>query len=847
MTNVAISGLPAATALTGSELVPVVQAGVTSRTTVSAIPGTYIDARSYAIDPTGTTDSSVGGNLAIIDAINQKKPLIWPSGLFKLNGPLIAFVSVQNSFQMYGQGGAAAPSDTTPPSPQNPIGPPPHGYDANTIFYTNYSNAPAIITNAGRWMVLKDFAILGQNIAPVTASSLSTGPSVSQSAYITSGCQNGRYAPYCGIAFDPFSNSTARNISGITKAASAVVTVSTGGASNPFLIGQEIVFAGVVGMTQINGLVGTVTAVGGASGAWTATVNINSSAFSTYTSGGTAVGLPYNVGSITAIVAGSTTVVTVSNGSQTNPFQYGEVVYFSGVLGMTQINGLTGSVTATGGTQSAWTITVAINSTGFSTYTSGGQALASDAYTTLAKYYQSSFAGNGTYGCVVENVNITCFVVGIALGISGNTALAADITFRNVNVGNCDVAYAIGQGESRNLNIEYGNIGGSRTGADGINYGAGTGAPPQFLRVNFGFLYRLFALSQSVGNCVVANCYAESIVSIGQYGYGGASAATPLTFIGGDYSFGRAGWLQAPLLLETYGPTTFQGTTLGFVPETDALNFLMPTAPILFDHCSFTGTSVANVASHIALTVDAANGGYAKLLDCWMSGGAFGGNSFLISDDMGRSYSVAKFNTSTGRLAATYQTYRVSNGNAELFYLPYSSQPSIAVGGVSALTLTASSVTFTCSAAVQLLAGDILFWQMTRQGYSLNKAIVPALKISTISGTSVTCGLLFDPSQYDTVANQPSTSQVAVAPNHWAPTQSLTCTTSGTTTLTLVSPTTILQNGDFVAGANIPANSRVVSGGGTATVTISQAATSSASGVSLYFGRLYAPTLAPQY
>lgn len=105
MTNVAISGLPAASALTGSELVPIVQSGVTSRTTISAIPGTYIDARSYAIDPTGATDSSVGGNLAIADAINQKKQLIWPSGLFKLNAPLLAFTNVQESFQMYGQGG----------------------------------------------------------------------------------------------------------------------------------------------------------------------------------------------------------------------------------------------------------------------------------------------------------------------------------------------------------------------------------------------------------------------------------------------------------------------------------------------------------------------------------------------------------------------------------------------------------------------------------------------------------------------------------------------------------------------------------------------------------------------
>jgi hypothetical protein len=850
MTNVAISGLPAATSLTGGEFVPIVQAGVTSRTTINAISefllGTYIDARNYAIDPTGATDSSVGGNLAIIDAINQKKKLIWPSGLFKLNGPLIAFTGAQQSFQMYGQGGAAQPSDATPPIPQNPVG---HPYDANTVFYTNYTNAPAIVTNAGRYLVLKDFAILGQNIAPVTASTLSTGPSVSQAAYITAGCQNGRYAPYCGIAFDPFSNSVAQTVTGITKATSAVVTVSTVGATNPFVIGQQIGFANVAGMTQINGLTGAVTAVGGSSGSWTATVSINSSAFTAYSSGGTAVGLPYNFGTISGIASsGSVTNVTISTSGALNPFQYGESVTFSGVLGMTQINGLSGLVTATGGVgPGPWTITVGINSSGFSPYTSSGQAVASDAYLSLAQYYQSTYANNGTYGCVVENVNISAFVVGVALGLSGNEDLTADITFRNVNVSSCDVCYAIGQGESRSLNIEYGNIGGARTGVDGINYGSRNGTPPQFLRINFGFLYRLIALSQSIGNCVLENCYAESIISIGQFGYGSASSALPLTFLGGDYAFGGSGWLQAPLLLETYGSTTFLGTTLSFVSEIDALNFVMPQLPILFSHCTFSGTSVLNVASHVGLTVDAGNGGYAKILECWMNGGVFGGNSFLISNDMGRSLSVSEFNTSVGRLAAIYQTYRVSNGTSEYIYLPYSSQPSIAVGNVSSLTLHATSVTFTCSSAAQLSVGDILFWQMLAQGYSQLKWSVPALKISGISGTSVTCSLLFDPAQYDSGPKQPSATQVAIAPNHWAPTQALTCTTNSTTTLSSVSPTTVLQDGDFVAGANIPANSRVVSGGGTSTVVISQAATSSLSGVALYFGRLNAPTLTPLF
>jgi len=83
------------------------------------------------------------------------------------------------------------------------------------------------------------------------------------------------------------STSTLQTITGISQAASAVVTVSTTG-SNPFAVNNYVYFQAVVGMTQINGLIGQVTGIGGSSGAFTATVNINSSAFTAYASGGDA-------------------------------------------------------------------------------------------------------------------------------------------------------------------------------------------------------------------------------------------------------------------------------------------------------------------------------------------------------------------------------------------------------------------------------------------------------------------------------------------------------------------------------------------------------------------------------
>lgn len=67
---------------------------------------------------------------------------------------------------------------------------------------------------------------------------------------------------------------------------------------------------------------------------------------------------------ITGITQASQAVATV--GSHT--FVVGESVAFSGVSGMTQINGLRALITAVSGS----TITVAINSSAFSAYTSGG-------------------------------------------------------------------------------------------------------------------------------------------------------------------------------------------------------------------------------------------------------------------------------------------------------------------------------------------------------------------------------------------------------------------------------------------------------------------------------------------
>lgn len=69
---------------------------------------------------------------------------------------------------------------------------------------------------------------------------------------------------------------------------------------------------------------------------------------------------------ITSISKAANAVV----GVVAHPFNIGDSVHFSSVGGMTQINGQRGTVSAT----TVDTVTVSINSTGYSTYTSGGVA-----------------------------------------------------------------------------------------------------------------------------------------------------------------------------------------------------------------------------------------------------------------------------------------------------------------------------------------------------------------------------------------------------------------------------------------------------------------------------------------
>jgi hypothetical protein len=465
--------------------------------------------------------------------------------------------------------------------------------------------------------------------------------------------------------------------------------------------------------------------------------------------------------------------------------------------------------------------------------------------------------GSGSHGLLIENVSIWGFVVGVMASPSIGAAQGDCVYFSNCDIHICATAVAIGQLQSKNNIFEGCNIGWCHTGIDGLSYGAGTGSPTKISHTQFGNIYQAIKLPGAYSPAIFDACYFEAIETLG---YVSPSGFYPIVFQACEVHFkSTGGWLLNPIVLQAGGPVIFTGCSFQDNDQASyAYNFINYYGiKTKFVGCYFKGTGTAGVIPHIGYCLSATAGGFPELDGCYIDGGQFGGMITTINQNTSRSSSIGTFNGGiTGRYTATFQSCRVTGLQNEYMYIPPSGyQPE---GGISvtSLTLNANTVTFSkVNAGFYFQPGDRIIWTMVAQFGSGVKFTVPALIIPAggISGNNVTCNMLFDPAQYDTVGNQTyAAGFVGVIPNYWAPDQALTCTTNSSTTLTAVSPVTTIVAGDFLIGtganaADIPAGCRVVSTNGAGTVVISQAATGSHAGVGLCFGRLNLVGLTPQW
>lgn len=146
----------------------------------------------------------------------------------------------------------------------------------------------------------------------------------------------------------------AYTISGATRANPCVLTIMT----HKFNPGDRIRITSVAGMTQLNNNQYDVTAIT----ATTVTINVNSSAFGVYTSGGTATAYKKIV---TGITQANPAVVSCNS----HGYSDGQQIWFRDVIGMTQLNN--NVYTVANATTDTFEL-LGIDSTSYGAYSSGG-------------------------------------------------------------------------------------------------------------------------------------------------------------------------------------------------------------------------------------------------------------------------------------------------------------------------------------------------------------------------------------------------------------------------------------------------------------------------------------------
>lgn len=458
-------------------------------------------------------------------------------------------------------------------------------------------------------------------------------------------------------------------------------------------------------------------------------------------------------------------------------------------------------------------------------------------YAGLGAYYGPTPSGNGSSGIRFEEVWISQFVVGVAESCA-SVSQGDEMSYVHCDIHFCDVAYACGNTQARGATFTGGSMANCRTLFDTLNYGnpVGSGCNPIVIDgVLVGRFYQLIALGSN-GPTTLRGVYGESFSSIGLYGKG----ASPLSLLieGCQLNLGTTQFAgKMPyLVLEASGQPVIRNTSIGAESAQDVFNFIGPNVGIGFEQCTFRGSGLTDVPPLVAVDKDATYG--AKFQDCMCITGP---TTFQMSDTSIRHIGIASLANGKGRYRATPHTRWVTDGITQYLYQPRSSVPNIGIGTTASITIVGTTLTFTLTTLGECQVNDILLWKMLPQGFSATSYNVPAWKIATIDGSgNCVANALFDITLYDTVANTAASfgaNVVLVVYHQWAPTTALTGNTHSNTTLDGLSQSALI-NGDFVQGTGIPVKTRVVSGGGTASVVLSKAATSTLTGINLWDGQL---------
>ena len=169
-----------------------------TKVSYSMLTGAPVNVLDYGADPTGVADSAAAIQAAIDYAVNTSKQAVYvPAGQYKIGATLqLNYGTSFRGMMFYGDGKAYLGESAQP---------------GTTIFGT-FSDAPLLAVNGGRGTTIRGMSLRGLNRTWIESNGLGglspalddlvpanwVDPTLNANA-------NSRYAPYCGIAIDPYS------------------------------------------------------------------------------------------------------------------------------------------------------------------------------------------------------------------------------------------------------------------------------------------------------------------------------------------------------------------------------------------------------------------------------------------------------------------------------------------------------------------------------------------------------------------------------------------------------------------------------------------------------------------
>lgn len=435
--------------------------------------------------------------------------------------------------------------------------------------------------------------------------------------------------------------------------------------------------------------------------------------------------------------------------------------------------------------------------------------------------YQGESGGSS---CVtLDQLTIRNFVVGIMHNPENGAQQGDTVDIYAPQIYDTKVAIATGNSQSRCVTVYGGNIGWCRTAFDAREYGGKSGSSPTFYNTQFGPCFELISVHNGISHTVLSGCRSESVHRLGEAG-GGGVGVLPVNLLGTSIQLinsstgkccpvlwegGILNWLGGNLLRNGTNADAFFINATTTTLQSVLIGILNRFKPFIGCGMDFnTPTDIRQC--RVYDTTAAVNYG-----------------------DERRAVSLS------GRQTKHWSSLFQRVGSSLYRYVPARTQNYINTSTCSNWSFSASSMTFDCTNSGDILVGDVLYWKFNAIGKNASQTTGPGIKVTSVSAPTVTCDLLYDRSYYDETY-APSTMSILF--NEWAPGEALTGdTTNGSKTVSNVSPTTILQNGDWVLSTDggIATPNRVASGGGTATITLTRNATATQVGATLFNGRLH--------